>query len=45
MDKLKRDPSYSIDAIRPVTHVGKARASPQVKRPIREKRSRTFTKL
>ena len=26
MDKLKRDPSYSIDAIRPVTHVCKARA-------------------
>ena len=26
MDKLKRDPSYSIDAIRPVTHVFKARA-------------------
>ena len=25
MDKLKRDPSYSIDAIRPVTHVCKAR--------------------
>ena len=27
MDKLKRDPSYSIDAIRPVTHVCKARAA------------------
>ena len=29
MDKLKRDPSYSIDAIRPVTHVCKARAHPR----------------
>ena len=27
MDKLKRDPSYSIDAIRPVTHVCKVRAA------------------
>ena len=27
MDKLKRDPSYSIDAIRPVTHVCKAHAA------------------
>ena len=27
MDKLKRDPSYSIDAIRPVTHVCKVRTA------------------
>ena len=27
MDKLKRDPSYSIDAIRPVTHACKARTA------------------
>ena len=33
MDKLKRDPSYSIDAIRPVTHVCKARARASVRIP------------
>ena len=35
MDKLKRDPSYSIDAIRPVIHVCKAapRARARVRIP------------
>lgn len=38
MDKLKRDPSYSIDAIRPVTHVCKARATRARAHPHRSNR-------
>ena len=36
MDKVKWDPNYSIDAIRPVTHVCKARARAHPRRSNRQ---------